>query len=48
MSKDKDEAFNMKLIGHDRLLEYGGIGEGMAIQEVKDGRRIMWLAHEGP
>jgi hypothetical protein len=48
MSKEKDDAFNMKLIGHDRLLEYGGIGEGMALQEVKNGRRIMWLAHEGP
>ena len=46
MSKDKDDAFNMRLIAHDNLLNYGGIGEGMAIQKVKDRRRIMWLAHE--
>jgi hypothetical protein len=42
------EAKNMRLIAQDRLAGFGGIGEGMAIQEVKDGRRIMWLAHEGP
>ena len=41
------DAFNMKLIGHDTLAGYGGIGEGMAIQELAGGRRIMWLAHEG-
>jgi hypothetical protein len=45
---NQHDALNMKLIGHDLLAGYGGIGEGMAIQEVKDGRRIMWLAHEGP
>jgi hypothetical protein len=27
---------------------WGGIGEGMSIQKTRDGRRIMWLAHEGP
>ncbi len=43
-----DETWNMKLIGHDTLTGYGGIGEGMSIQLAKDGRRIMWLAHEGP
>ena len=43
-----DDARNMKLIGHDTLTGYGGIGEGMSIQLAKDGRRIMWLAHEGP
>ena len=44
----KDEAFNMKLISNDRLDGWGGLGEGMVIQEAKGGRRIMWLAHEGP
>jgi len=48
MSKDQDDAFNMKLIGHDTLLGFGGVGEGMSLQLAKDGRRIMWLAHEGP
>lgn len=38
----------MRLIGHDLLDGWGGIGEGMSIQATRDGRRIMWLAHEGP
>lgn len=42
------EAFNMKLLAHDTLIGWGGIGEGMSIQEASGGRRIMWLAHEGP
>lgn len=37
----------MKLMAHDSLAGFGGIGEGMAVQELKGGRRIMWLAHEG-
>lgn len=41
------ESLNMTLIAHDTLEGFGGIGEGMIIQEVKDGRRVMWLAHEG-
>jgi hypothetical protein len=44
----KDESLKMKLLGHNTLGGFGGIGEGMSIQKVKDGRRIMWLAHEGP
>lgn len=42
------EAENMRIIGHNRLGGYGGLGEGMSIQMTRDGRRIMWLAHEGP
>ncbi len=30
----QDDAFNMKLIGHDTLAGYGGIGEGMSIQQA--------------
>lgn len=41
------ESKNMTLISQDTLAGFGGIGEGMSIQQVKDGRRIMWLAHEG-
>ena len=37
---------NMRLLGHDGLAGFGNIGEGMAIQQTGDGRRIMWLAHE--
>jgi hypothetical protein len=40
------ESKNMRLIAQDRLLEHGGVGEGMALQKTRDGRRIMWMAHE--
>ena len=39
-------ALNMKLIAHHELAGFGGVGEGINIQATKDGRRIMWLAHE--
>ena len=40
------ESRNMKLIAHDRLAGFGGIGEGMSMQLTQNGRRILWLAHE--
>ena len=39
-------AKNMRLLSNDRLNGFGGVGEGMAVQIARDGRRIMWLAHE--
>jgi hypothetical protein len=39
-------AWNMKLISHNELAGFGGIGEGINLQLTKDGRRILWLAHE--
>lgn len=42
----KEEALNMRLLAHDDLRGFGGIGEGMSMQLAKDGRRILWLAHE--
>jgi hypothetical protein len=39
-------AWNMKLISHHELAGFGGIGEGINMQLAKDGRRILWLAHE--
>lgn len=39
---------NMTLLAHHTLNGHGGVGEGMSIQIARDGRRIMWLAHEGP
>jgi hypothetical protein len=39
-------SLNMKLLAHHELQGFGGIGEGMAMQLAKDGRRILWLAHE--
>ena len=38
--------WNFKLIAHHALDGFGGMGEGMAMQIAKDGRRIIWLAHE--
>ena len=40
------EISNMRVLGHNTLAGFGNIGEGMAIQQAPDGRRIMWLAHE--
>ena len=39
-------AWNMKLISHHELAGFGGVGEGINLQLTKDGRRILWLAHE--
>jgi hypothetical protein len=48
-SAGKPDLINgMRLIGHDPLAGFGGVGEGMSLQRAPDGRRIMWLAHEGP
>ena len=38
--------WNFKLIAHHELAGFGGMGEGMSIQIARDGRRILWLAHE--
>ena len=43
---DQTLSHNMKLLAHHELAGFGGLGEGMAMQETSDGRRIMWLAHE--
>ena len=37
---------NMKLLSHHTLNGHGGMGEGMGMQLAKDGRRVLWLAHE--
>ena len=36
----------MKLLSQHTLNGFGGMGEGMSIQLARDGRRILWLAHE--
>src|SRR5882672_7994469 len=43
---DQALSLNMKLVSHHELQGFGGIGEGMGMQLAKDGRRILWLAHE--
>jgi hypothetical protein len=40
-------SLNMKLISHHEMGGFGGVGEGMGMQKTKDGRRVMWLGHEG-
>jgi hypothetical protein len=42
---DQTLSLNMKLLSHHELQGFGGIGEGMGMQ-LKNGRRILWLAHE--
>ncbi len=40
------KSLNMRLIAQDTLAGFGGVGEGMSLQVAKDGRRILWVAHE--
>ncbi|MES2979275.1 MAG: hypothetical protein V4731_12695 [Pseudomonadota bacterium] len=39
-------AHNMTLVSHNELEGFGGMGEGIAMQQADDGRRILWMAHE--
>src|SRR5262245_47365177 len=41
-----ESARNMRLLAHHPLNGFGNCGEGMAIQLARDGRRVLWLAHE--
>ena len=43
---DQTLAHNMKLLAHHELAGFGGLGEGIAMQQTDDGRRVLWLAHE--
>ena len=43
----KPEAKNVVLVGHNDLNGHGDGGEGLAIQQWPDGRRLLYLAHEG-
>jgi hypothetical protein len=40
------KSLNMTLIAQHELDGFGGLGEGMSLQIARDGRRILWLAHE--
>jgi hypothetical protein len=37
---------NMRLLAHHALNGHGGMGEGMSMQLLAGGRRVLWLAHE--
>jgi hypothetical protein len=39
-------SLNMRLLAHHSLDGFGGMGEGMAMQLLPGGRRMLWLAHE--
>jgi hypothetical protein len=42
------EASNMTIIGHSDLNGAGKGGEGLALKQYSDGRRVLFLAHESP
>jgi len=42
------ESRNVVLVGHNDLNGQGDGGEGLALQQLPDGRRILYLAHEAP
>ena len=46
-AQEPAEQKNMVLIGHNDLNGHGDGGEGLAIQQRSDGRRILYIAHEG-
>ena len=46
MATYNQEIKNMKLISHHDLNGFGNAGEGVALQQLPDGRRIFWIAHE--
>src|SRR5262249_41388982 len=41
-----DASRNMRLLAHHDLRGHGNVGEGMVVQLARDGRRVLWLAHE--
>ncbi|HZM45857.1 MAG TPA: hypothetical protein VFC14_13560 [Burkholderiales bacterium] len=45
---DQTLSLNMKLISQHEMGGFGGMGEGMGMHKTKDGRRVIWLGHEGP
>ena len=49
MATQAQEIKNMRLISHHDLNGFGNLGEGVALQQHADGRRIFHMAHEsGP
>jgi hypothetical protein len=38
----------LRPLAHHPLNGFGNCGEGMAIQRARDGRRVLWIAHESP
>lgn len=40
------ESKNIRLLGHHDLGGFGNGGEGLALQQLGDGRRVLYIAHE--
>ena len=40
------EASNVRLLSHNDLGGFGNGGEGLALQKTRDGRRVLYIAHE--
>ena len=48
MTTTTREIKNMRLVAHHDLNGFGNVGEGVAMQQLPRGRRILWMAHESP
>jgi hypothetical protein len=48
MMQDRGRYKKMKLLGQSALNGFGNGGEGFGLKELSDGRRILFVAHEGP
>ena len=46
MTTQTQEIKNMRLISHHDLNGFGNIGEGVHLHQTRDGRRILYMAHE--
>ncbi|MFQ6028258.1 MAG: LVIVD repeat-containing protein [Dehalococcoidia bacterium] len=46
MATQTQEIKNMRLISHHDLNGFGNIGEGVHLHQTRDGRRILYMAHE--
>lgn len=44
----REHSKNMRFIGHHTLNGFGNGGEGFSLKQLPDGRRILFVAHEGP
>ena len=42
----KEESSRIRLISHNQLNGYGNGGEGLALQQLPGGRRVLYMAHE--
>ena len=47
LAQSRVDAHNVELVSHHDLNGHGDGGEGLAIQQWPDGRRFLYLAHEG-